>query len=44
MFKKTLGILGLGVLGVGLYYGLALSTPSSGQTTLSVVTGSFEGV
>jgi quercetin dioxygenase-like cupin family protein len=42
MFKKILGTVAVGTLGVGLYYGMAFSTPSSGQTTLSVVTGTFE--
>ncbi len=32
MLKKILGTVTVGALSVGLYYGMALSTPSSGQT------------
>jgi quercetin dioxygenase-like cupin family protein len=42
MLKKIVGTVAVGALGVGLYYGMALSTPSSGQTTISVVAGTFD--
>jgi len=43
MFKKIVGTVAVGALGVGLYYGLAFSTPGSGTTTtLSPVTGTFD--
>ncbi len=42
MFKKIVGILAIGALGVGLYYGMAFSTPSLGQSAPSVVTGTFD--
>jgi quercetin dioxygenase-like cupin family protein len=42
MFKKIVGTVAIGVMGISLYYGIAFSTPSSGQTTISVVTGTFD--
>src|SRR5262245_27321524 len=42
MFKKIIGTISIGTLGVGFYYGSAFSTSSSGQTTISVVTGTFD--
>ncbi len=42
MFKKIVGTIAIGVMGISLYYGMAFSTPSSGQTTVSVVTGTFD--
>jgi quercetin dioxygenase-like cupin family protein len=32
MFKQIVGTVAVSALGVGLYYGIAFSTPSSGQT------------
>lgn len=42
MFKKIVGTVAIGVCGIGLYYGAAFSTPSSGQTNTSVLTGTFD--
>ena len=43
MFKKIVGTIMIGTLGVGLYYGMALSTPSSGQTASGPeVRGTFD--
>jgi len=42
MVKKIVGTLAIGVCGISLYYGVAFSTPSSGQTNTSVLTGTFD--
>jgi quercetin dioxygenase-like cupin family protein len=42
MFKKILGTVTVGALGVSLYYGMAFSTPSVGQTNISAVVGTFD--
>ena len=42
MFKKIVGTVAIGALGVGLYYGAAFSTPSSGQTNTSILVGTFD--
>jgi quercetin dioxygenase-like cupin family protein len=42
MCKKIVGIIAVGALGVGLYYGAAFSTPSSGQTNTSILVGTFD--
>ena len=42
MFKNIVGIFALCTLGVGLYYGMAFSTPSSGQTNTSILVGTFD--
>ncbi len=43
MFKKIMGTITVGALGVGLYYGIAFSTPSSGQTASGPeVRGTFD--
>src|SRR5262245_15593379 len=34
MFKKIIGTVAVGVCGIGLYYGIAVSTPPSGQTLI----------
>jgi len=42
MVKKIIGTIVIGALGVGLYYGAAFSTPSSGQTNTSILLGTFD--
>jgi quercetin dioxygenase-like cupin family protein len=42
MFKKIVGTITIGVMGVSLYYGAAFSTPSSGQTNTSILIGTFD--
>jgi len=42
MVKKIVGTVAIGALGVGLYYGAAFSTPSSGQTNTSILVGTFD--
>lgn len=42
MYKKIVGTIAIGALGVGLYYGAAFSTPSSGQTNTSIMIGTFD--
>ena len=42
MVKKIVGTVAIGALGVGLYYGMAFSTPSSGQTNTSILIGTFD--
>ncbi|HET8669453.1 MAG TPA: cupin domain-containing protein [Candidatus Saccharimonadales bacterium] len=42
MYKKIVGTATIGIIGISLYYGVAFSTPPSGQTTISVVTATFE--
>ncbi len=42
MVKKIVGTVAIGVCGISLYYGAAFSTPSSGQTNTSVLTGTFD--
>ena len=42
MFKKIVGTAVIGALGMGLYYGIAFSTPAVGRTVLSLVTGTFD--
>lgn len=44
MFKKIVGTVAIGTLGVGLYYGMAFSTPPAGQTNLSLVIGTFDRI
>jgi quercetin dioxygenase-like cupin family protein len=41
MFKKIIGTIAIGVMGISLYYGAAFSTPSVGQTNTSVLLGTF---
>jgi quercetin dioxygenase-like cupin family protein len=42
MVKKLIATMAAGTLGVGLYYGMAFSTPSSGQTNTSILVGTFD--
>jgi len=42
MLKKIVGTIAIGTLGIGLYYGMAFSTPSSGQTNTSILVGTFD--
>ena len=42
MFKKIVGTVAIGALGVGLYYGVAFSTLLSGQTNTSILVGTFD--
>jgi len=42
MFKKIIGTIAIGALGVALYYGAAFSTPPSGQTNTSILVGTFD--
>lgn len=43
MFKKIVRTIMIGTLGVGLYYGMVLSTPSSGQTAIGPeIRGTFD--
>lgn len=42
MFKQIVSIVAVDALGVGLYYGMAFSTPSVGQTNISTVVGTFD--
>ncbi len=42
MFRKIVGTMAIGTLGVGLYYGMAFSTPPSGQTATLVGAGTFD--
>jgi quercetin dioxygenase-like cupin family protein len=42
MFKKIVGTVAVGAFGIGLYYGIAFSTPPVGQTNISAVLGTFD--
>jgi quercetin dioxygenase-like cupin family protein len=42
MMKKLIGIIAVGLLSVSIYYGIAQSTPPSGQTVISGVFGTFD--
>jgi quercetin dioxygenase-like cupin family protein len=42
MVKKILGTVAVGILCTSLYYGIAQSTPPSGQTVISGVFGTFD--
>ena len=44
MFKKIIGTVAIGIAGIGLYYGIAFSTPPSGQTNFPdlTATGTFD--